>query len=262
MSCSVDTYLAKAESYLGMKETSPQYKQFLSIYNNYRPLPRGYTAKLTDPWCAIFVSTIAMICEATDIIPPECSAENLETNLRRAGALAIGDIADARRGDVVFYDWNGDIVEDHVGVVSQLKNNVTLVIEGNKNDAVGFRYITKPGIVHTIYRPRWCEPASKSDADYDRVAALVIQGKYGNGVGRESRLLKDGYDPKLVQTKVNKLMAKYAANVYGTRFDSVADDVIKGKYGNGAIRRRNLWAAGYDPDVIQKIVNERMNIGK
>ncbi len=37
---------------------------------------------------------------------------------------------------------------------------------------------------------------------------------------------------------------------------SVAYDVLNGKYGNGEDRIRRIRAAGYDPVAIQKIVNE------
>jgi hypothetical protein len=39
---------------------------------------------------------------------------------------------------------------------------------------------------------------------------------------------------------------------------AVIDDVIRGKYGSGLERRKNLKAAGYDPDKVQKDVNERL----
>lgn len=34
-----------------------------------------------------------------------------------------------------------------------------------------------------------------------------------------------------------------------------AIDVIAGRYGNGDERRRKLWAAGFNPDAVQSIVN-------
>ena len=39
-------------------------------------------------------------------------------------------------------------------------------------------------------------------------------------------------------------------------YESVAKDVVKGKYGNGAIRTSNLKKAGYDPATVQKLVNQ------
>ena len=38
--------------------------------------------------------------------------------------------------------------------------------------------------------------------------------------------------------------------------DEIAHEVIAGKWGNGAIRKARLKAAGYDPEAVQKRVNE------
>ena len=38
-------------------------------------------------------------------------------------------------------------------------------------------------------------------------------------------------------------------------YGSVANDVMNGKYGDGAARRNNLIRAGYDPDQVQNLVN-------
>ncbi|MGN0362144.1 MAG: hypothetical protein ACI4ET_04815 [Bilifractor sp.] len=38
--------------------------------------------------------------------------------------------------------------------------------------------------------------------------------------------------------------------------DQVAREVIAGRWGNGAIRKQKLTAAGYDANAVQKRVNE------
>ena len=40
--------------------------------------------------------------------------------------------------------------------------------------------------------------------------------------------------------------------------DEIAEEVIKGKWGNGEERIRRLEAAGYDAKAVQKRVNERL----
>ena len=42
----------------------------------------------------------------------------------------------------------------------------------------------------------------------DEVASEVIQGKWGNGADRKNRLTKAGYDPDIVQSRVNELLSK------------------------------------------------------
>lgn len=89
----------------------------------------------------------------------------------------------------------------------------------------------------------------------DEVAHEVINGQWGNGADRMTRLRNAGYDPNEVQKRVNEI-------VYGQKkpakksVDTVAREVIEGKWGNGAIRKIRLKAAGYNPAEVQKKVNQ------
>ena len=38
-------------------------------------------------------------------------------------------------GNIIFFDWNGDGVSDHVGIVEYTMNGVVHTIEGNSGDA-------------------------------------------------------------------------------------------------------------------------------
>lgn len=59
----------------------------------------------------------------------------------------------------------------------------------------------------------------------------------------------------ILSSGLNGYSSKEPADVVNP-IDAVARAVIHGRYGNGAVRRRQLRAAGYDPDVVQKRVNE------
>ena len=89
--------------------------------------------------------------------------------------------------------------------------------------------------------------AVSGGATRNYLAALdVLNGKYGNGEERKSRLAAAGYDYNAVQYLVNGLCAGY---------DKVAKDVIDGKYGNDKARIDALTKAGYDAKMVQDIVN-------
>ncbi len=79
-----------------------------------------------------------------------------------------------------------------------------------------------------------------------KAAYACIRGDYGNGTARVVALRKAGFDPEVVQSLVNSVLAGN---------EKVALDVIDGKYGNGEARVIALRKAGYDPEVIQKLVN-------
>lgn len=89
------------------------------------------------------------------------------------------------------------------------------------------------------------------------LAKEVLAGKWGNGTDRKARLNKAGYDYIKVQATVNKLV-KASQMTQDKIINAVAHEVIAGKWGNGQERIDRLKAAGYDPDKIQKRVNELM----
>lgn len=98
------------------------------------------------------------------------------------------------------------------------------------------------------------KPVKKS---VNTIAREVLAGKWGNGTDRKARLTKAGYDYSKVQTTVNKLV-KASQMTQDKIINAVAHEVIAGKWGNGQERIDRLKAAGYDPDKIQKRVNELM----
>lgn len=87
------------------------------------------------------------------------------------------------------------------------------------------------------------------------LAKEVLAGKWGNGTDRKNRLTKAGYDYNKVQAAVNKLV-KASQMSEDKIINAVAHEVIAGKWGNGQERVDRLKAEGYNPDKIQKRVNE------
>lgn len=96
------------------------------------------------------------------------------------------------------------------------------------------------------------KPAKKS---VNTIAREVLVGRWGNGVDRKSRLTKAGYDYNKVQAAVNKLV-KASQMSEDKKINAVAHEVIAGRWGNGQERIDRLKAARYNPDKIQKRVNE------
>lgn len=76
-------------------------------------------------------------------------------------------------------------------------------------------------------------------------------GQTGDQTGREILIRK--YRPNFYTT-----VLRYVGTDNNADIDSVARDVIAGKYGNGAIRKRRLEAKGYDYLKVQKRVNEML----
>ncbi len=134
-----------ATSWEGRKESDGSHKIIIDIYNGHSPLARGYRVKYTDPWCAAFASAVAISAGYTDIIPTECSCAKMIELFQALGRWVEDDTYVPQPGDYIFYDWQdsgeGDNVgcPDHVGIVTMLTGNSLRVIEGNKDNAVGYR---------------------------------------------------------------------------------------------------------------------------
>ena len=139
------TIIDAAESWKGCKEADGSHRQIIDLYNSHKPLARGYAVQYTDSWCATFVSAAAIKAGLTEIVPTECSCGQMMTLFQKAGRWVEDDGYTPGVGDVIFYDWadSGSVDNtgwpDHVGLVKSVRNGTITVIEGNKDDAVGYR---------------------------------------------------------------------------------------------------------------------------
>ena len=99
---------------------------------------------------------------------------------------------------------------------------------------------------------------SAPSVDLNQMATDVINGKYGNGQDRVNAL--GGYYNAVMEIVNQRLLG---GNGGGNRkSDSqVADEVINGQWGNDPERRSRLASAGYNPDSIQALVNQKLGQG-
>ena len=103
---------------------------------------------------------------------------------------------------------------------------------------------------------------SSHNNNITQVARDVINGKYGNGDVRKRNLESKGYNYSQVQAEVNRLLGVKSSNSSNTSqnnkksIDTIAREVIQGKWGNGDARKRNLENAGYNYREVQNRVNQ------
>ena len=262
MAVYAETIVKKAKSFIGLKESDKSHKKILDIYNNHKPLARGYKMTTKDAWCACFVSAVAIDCEATHIIPIEVSCNKQIDLFKKLGVWVENENRTPKAGDIIYYDWEDDGKGDnkgaanHVGIVATDpdKNKKFKVIEGNINDAVGYREMKVNGKNIRGYAvPKYdVKPVNNVNKSVETVAKEVINGKWGNGTERKERLTAAGYNYTEVQAAVNRILyGKSKKSV-----DEVAKEVIAGKWGNGEERKKRLTAAGYDYKAVQKKVNQ------
>ena len=96
-------------------------------------------------------------------------------------------------------------------------------------------------------------PARPTLKPVNEIAREVLQGKWGNGNDRKSRLESAGYDYQAVQNEVNRITGASSVDI-----NKIAHDVIRGAYGNGNARRNALvqkYGASV-ADAVQRRVNQ------
>lgn len=158
------------QGWIGCKESNGSHRKIIDIYNNHKPLARGYTVKYTDAWCATCVSAAAIQLELTGIIPTECGCTNMIELFRKIGAWQENDGYVPEPGDYIFYDWQDNGGGDnkgnpeHVGMVEKVAGSTITVIEGNKNDAVERRNLQVNGRYIRGYGvPKYSSKANSND---------------------------------------------------------------------------------------------------
>lgn len=92
----------------------------------------------------------------------------------------------------------------------------------------------------------------------ETIAQEVINGAWGNGEDRKNRLTSAGYNYNEVQIKVNELCGVKSTVSSKKTNETIANEIIQGKWGNGADRKSRLQVAGYDYNSIQRIVNQKL----
>lgn len=157
------------QGWLGWSETNGKHKKIIDIYNNHKPIARGYRVQYSDEWCATTISAAFIKAGLTDIGFTECSCTKMIDLYKAKGRWVENDTYVPKVGDIVMYDWNdngaGDNVgsPEHVGIVAAVNGTKLTVIEGNKSEAVAYRSMNVNGrYVRGYCIPDYASKATKS----------------------------------------------------------------------------------------------------
>jgi hypothetical protein len=147
-----------ARSWLGEKE-NPAGSNHCGITEWYADTSGLEWTRRGNPWCDMSVSK--WLSDAG--LPTLYAYCPTHVNAFKAGTAGrwIGK-GDPLPGDVVFFDWDGDKVADHVGLVEAVNSDGTVTtIEGNTGDAVR-RQVRKRNVILGFGRPNY-QPATEED---------------------------------------------------------------------------------------------------
>lgn len=228
----------QAKSWLGCKESDGSHRKIIDLYNSHKPLARGYAVKYTDAWCATFVSATSIACGYTDIMPTECGCGKMIELYQKLGRWEENDAYKPEPGDVVFYDWDDNGVGDnkgapeHVGIVEKVVSSTITVIEGNYSDSVKRREIQVNGrYIRGYGLPAFEKKATKEDTgaklSIEEIAKKVINGDYGDGAARKSKLEAEGYNYATVQAKVNEILRSGSTSTPSKKETYAIGDKVK-----------------------------------
>lgn len=144
----INSIIETAKSYLGTREGSQNHKEIIDLYNQAR-YSDAYQMTMQDPWCCAFVVAVFEQCGMRDIIPCYAACDQMISVFTKWGRYFSRSVRCVKPGDIIFYDWTGDLSADHVGIVVQNRFGDLSVIEGNKTDSVAYRNIsiTSPQIL-------------------------------------------------------------------------------------------------------------------
>ncbi|MDR1321147.1 MAG: CHAP domain-containing protein [Gracilibacteraceae bacterium] len=98
----------------------------------------GFTSRVD--WCACFVSWCADRLGYIDsgALPLFSACEDGIRWFKERGRWRDGGYT-PNPGDIIFFDWEGDGVSDHVGIVERVEGEIARTIEGNTSDSVARR---------------------------------------------------------------------------------------------------------------------------
>ena len=164
----INEIIKKAQGEIGYKEGSNNNTKYGKAYGlNY------------NPWCMMFIWWIANQCGiGTSIIPKTASCPTAYKWFKERNKLVKA--SEVKKGDIVFFTWNNSKNADHVGIVEKVEGNIFVTIEGNKNDAVERRQVSKNNsCIYAIARPAYIENINTSsntstskETEKDRIKAL------------------------------------------------------------------------------------------
>lgn len=139
---------------------------------------------------------------------------------------------------------------------------ITKIVSGALNpyllDNGNLGWVNDACIVSAAAAPSQSAPSTSSKKSVAEIAQEVIAGKWGNGTDRANKLKAAGYNYDEVQNAVNAILSGKTVASSKKSNETIANEVIKGLWGNGADRKAKLQAAGYDYNTIQNLVNKML----
>lgn len=207
------------KSWDGKNEADGSYKSIIDIYNSKEPFPRSTKMLYGWAWCACTWSALAKALGYTAIMPVEISCYYIIEQAKKMGCWQENDAYVPNPGDAVLYDWQDNGAGDNKGN----PDHISTIIE--------------------VYK----------DAGY----MVVEEGNYSNSVKKRTLSINGKYIRGFIVPKyTDNTLSAPSTDISGKSIDTLAHEVIAGKYGSGDARKKAL---GDKYQKVQARVNEILN---
>lgn len=189
--------------------------------------------------------------------------EAVQSGWTQTWETIIGDFEEARELFTYLSDFFGNVINK----MSERRNNfISSVFDKKTLNLEDWNSLVNSGIASNEFEKALVNAAKKHEIAIDDMIAK--EGSFRN-------TLKSGWlDIEILNTAIKDLeeISKISSDsieddIKKTSFNlddlkKVANEVLRGDWNNGQIRRDLLSQAGYDPDLIQKAVNDIASYGK
>lgn len=221
----------------------------INIYNAHRV--ESYKMALTDPWCHATISAAAAVAGCLDIIPNTAYCPTGVNYFKARGQWHPRSSGySVQAGDIIYYDWDGDGLSDHVGCVIAVNGQVLTAREGNKSNAMGDRGINRyDGCIMGFGHPAWDDSISSGSGATSN--GVLRRGSSGAAVKTmQTMLIKVGYSCGVSGSDGIFGTDTYTAVVLFQRAHNLAADGEYGENTKAVLERAYKDATGSQGDAV------------
>ena len=206
MSSTAQLVVAIANTFRGITKGSAMHKVIVATFNQVKP--QGYTAKITDAWCAeTWTAWQIMAGNSMKEVPMSASCPRIITEAQALGEWIEDESVTPQIGWGVLYDW-GDSKNyaktdnqgspDHIGIVTDIDSKYIYVLEGNKGNpsACGMRAVP----INGQYLRGFVKPKYKALAKVSYRPTASYSGKMA---GNDVKYGSQSDDVKALQSYLN-----------------------------------------------------------
>lgn len=208
-------------------------------------------------WCAKYADSAPDIAAAYDIwqysskgrvdgIAGNVDMNNMYVDIRKPGIQATIEVVTKPK---TVEELAQEVLAGKWGNGEERRNRLT---------SAGYDYEAVQKAVNALAPKAGTPKADPPKKSNEEIANEVLAGKWGNGDERKKKLAAAGYDYEAIQKIVNGKAPK-ANTPKKLTAQQLANNMIKGLYGNGAARTSTLKKMGYTDAEIkaaQAIVNK------